>query len=99
MLLNDLHIIAQHAWHIPLWDCLIKYTTLNELSDDAKQRLERIVPVLAHCLANQGRLQASAWIEGTWLALGGPASLNNQKQLENTKIYFKLLEQLEQEHG
>lgn len=88
--LTDLHVIASAAKHTTIWDQLLQYPNLP-LSDDAKSRLERIIPILLFSHKNRQRKDFTTWIENTWLRLGGPASLTTTTELDNAKAYFKLL--------
>jgi len=89
--LNDCHLIAQQAHHQTLYSILLNYKQLTHLSEDGYQRLHRVVPILSQALSNRGRQSLAEWIEETWLALGGPASVNFTYELLNTQAYFKLL--------
>ncbi len=93
--LNDLHTLTQHCAEKPIWSSLIDFHTIKNLSLDAKIRLKRIVPVLEKSLINPEDLPLSAWIQTTWLALGGPASLIALSEGDNVEAYFKLLEAIE----
>lgn len=96
--LTDLHLIAQVADHHTIYEVLLNFSKLTTLSADGCQRLQRIVPILSQALFNRGRLPLSEWIEGAWLALGGPAGLNHANELLNTQAYFKLLMKFEQKN-
>lgn len=93
--LHDLHILTQHCGKKPIWASLIEFSSIQNLSNDAKMRLERIIPLLERTIKNEKRLSFSSWIQGTWLALGGPACLNSLSKSDNAKTYFKLLQEIE----
>jgi ATP-dependent helicase/nuclease subunit A len=65
----------------------------TRLSHDGRQRLERVLPTLQLALENSGRRGFRQWVEGTWLALGGPAAAENSAALNNAERFFELLEQ------
>lgn len=93
--LKDLHTLTQYGGEKPIWSSLLKFADIKNLSPDGKKRLQRVVPVLAKSIKNHNGLPLSAWIEGTWLALGGPAAMNTLSASDNVKAYFKLLEKIE----
>jgi len=95
--LEDLLSLAQNAKEHTLWQTLCHFKTLNILSKDAVTRLDRIFPPLYYAIENQGRQALSQSLKGLWLALGGPATLNDKSEKTNVAAYFKLIEQLEQD--
>ncbi len=94
--LHDLHALARSdaegRWP-PIWQRLQQWQALNELSAAARQILARVVPVLTAALAQNRRKPLRQWLEGTWLALGGPAALLDSTDLENVDSFLALLEQ------
>lgn len=71
----------------------------EKLSPDGKQRLENFSKVLSAAVENSHRKSLRQWVEGTWLALQGPATLANQSALNNATMYFELLETLDDGSG
>ena len=59
-------------------------------------RLARIVAVLGAALANRLRGTLRDRVEGTWLALGGPACVEDATGLEDAEAYLDELEKLEE---
>ncbi|HZM34978.1 MAG TPA: UvrD-helicase domain-containing protein [Burkholderiales bacterium] len=82
--LNELHQICGHDRFTTIWE-LIK----NNLF------LERFTRVLAPAIANRGRGTLRDRVEGVWLALGGPACVENETDLEDAEIFLDQLEKLE----
>ena len=64
-------------------------------NEKSRQRLKQVIELLRTSLHERQRLSLAQWIEGTWLALGGPACLILPNALKDTKAYFKLLAKLE----
>ncbi|MCK9503719.1 MAG: UvrD-helicase domain-containing protein [Porticoccaceae bacterium] len=62
------------------------------LSGDGRERFHRVAPVLKAAWQNRQRKPLRQWLEGTWLALGGPASLCDTHHLIWCQQYFDLLE-------
>lgn len=66
------------------------------LSEDGQQRLARITPILNIKIAERQRYTLHQWVESTWLALGGAACLDQDSDLDDTKAYFNLLDELDE---
>lgn len=64
----------------------------DQISQDGRQRLERIMPVLERALKNRGRSSLRRLVESTWLALNGPACVE-ETDLLNVDQVFALLEE------
>jgi ATP-dependent helicase/nuclease subunit A len=69
--------------------------TIWELMQEAP-RLARMREVLASALANRLRGTLRDCVEGVWLALGGPACVENATDLEDAEIFLDELERLEE---
>ncbi len=69
---------------------------LARLSADGRARLERTVAVLRECVANRLRGSLRDAVEGAWLALGGPACVADETDLEDASIYLDHLEAREE---
>lgn len=92
--LNDLLIITQAAGSGVLWRTIENYESCEGLSEDARVRLSRIVPILQQALALKGRLTLRHWINTTWKSLGGPSCIKQSADFQNVDRYFALLDQL-----
>ena len=68
----------------------------DQISQEGRQRLNRILPVLDHALKIRGRLSLRRLVESTWLALGGPACAE-EIDLLDVKQVFALLEEFDSE--
>lgn len=95
--LADLHALtgddrAKHARTI--MGLLHDPDGLAQLSEDGRQRLQRVLPVLDAALAERERRSLRPWIEGVWIALGGPACVADDADLEDAEVFFQQLEQL-----
>jgi ATP-dependent helicase/nuclease subunit A len=94
--LDDLHALAG-AGHdsvrdATIWDLL--HRQQDALSEDGRSRVQRILAVLEHAIAERGRRPLRDWVERTWLRLGGPACVEDETALEDAAAYFDLLEGL-----
>jgi len=66
--------------------------TAHHLSAAGQQVLERTAAVLQAAWETRLRKPLRLWIEGVWLALGGPATLVDSAELAWCQQYFDLLE-------
>src|SRR5207248_4904943 len=68
---SDLEAICGDNSHATILDLLTTHS--ERLSLVARQRVARVRAVLSTAISERGRRRLSQLIEGTWLALGGPA--------------------------
>jgi ATP-dependent exoDNAse (exonuclease V) beta subunit len=97
--LADLHQLVGEGARSTVWQLLQDEQRLAGLSAAGRTRLARITPVLARQLAQRRRLSLCKWVEGTWLALGGPACLASERDLADVDVYLDLLDTLGQRGG
>ncbi len=65
------------------------------LSADGRSRLTRVEKVLRAALEERGRWPLRIWVERTWNALGGPATLTRIDDLDDAEAFFARLESIE----
>ncbi len=94
--LADLHALAGDNQRAAIWDLLKDTDRRICLSEDGQQRLARILEVLRISLEERRRRPLRRWVEGAWMALGGPACLDDETDLDNARAYFELLERFDQ---
>lgn len=94
--LADLHALAGDDQRAAIWDLLKDTDRRICLSEDSQQRLARILEVLRISLEERRRRPLRRWVEGAWMALGGPACLDDEADLDNAHAYFELLERFDQ---
>ncbi len=75
-----------------VWELMHDPARLAALSEDARLRLARVRAVLAAALAARLRASLRDAVEGTWLALGGPACAASATELEDAASYLDHLE-------
>src|SRR5204863_1086967 len=66
------------------------------LSADGKARVDRVREVMAPLVQNRLRGSLRGRVEGAWLALGGPACVESETDLEDAEIFLDELERLEE---
>ena len=93
--LADLLAVAGDDQRATLWTLMHDDARVQTLSADGAQRLLRVRAILEDFVAARRRVSAARWIEGAWLALGGPACLAERADMEDAQAYFRLLETLE----
>ncbi len=91
--LADLEALVNGDFEGAIWDCIQRHATRERMSADGNARLERVIPVLSDAIGRRGTLPVRRWVEGVWLALGGPACIENRTELEDAAAYLDLLEQ------
>ena len=75
-----------------VWESLNDEARLSAVSADGVIRLLRMRRVLGSCINNRNRQSLRSTVEAAWLALGGPACVNNETDLGDAKIYLDYLE-------
>jgi ATP-dependent exoDNAse (exonuclease V) beta subunit len=69
---------------------------VGHLSADGQARVARVREVLAPLWQNRLRGSLRERVEGAWLALGGPACVESETDLEDAEIFLDELERLEE---
>ncbi|MCR4333399.1 MAG: UvrD-helicase domain-containing protein [Sulfuricaulis sp.] len=93
--LADLETLAGDDQKAALWELMQDTGRLARLSADGRTRLDRVRVVIADCNAHRRRRPLRRLVEGTWLALGGPACAADATDLADALAYLDLLEELE----
>jgi ATP-dependent exoDNAse (exonuclease V) beta subunit len=92
--LNDLLVLAGNRKQDLIFQCLEQSDRELKLSSEGRAQVKRVLPVLKTALAERHREDLHLWIENTWLALGGPACLDAEEELQDAKIFFGLLKKI-----
>lgn len=94
--LSDLHAVAEQQAFI-VDDAVRMALSINDdrLSDAGRKRLLRTHDVLTAALGERGRWPLRIWVERTWNALGGPATLARMEDLDDAMAYLHRLGELE----
>lgn len=93
--LADLHALVGDAPQTAVWDLLRDAGRAARLSVDGQARLAGLREVLERAFSSRQET-LRAWIEGVWLALGGPACVRNQAEIDSAGAFFDLLEELDE---
>ncbi len=90
--LDDLWRLTADASQINIWTLLQSIEKKSSLSAEAQHHIARLYPILKTKIDSCHRLPLRLLIESTWIALGGPACVPEQSDLEDATVYFNLLE-------
>ncbi|MDH5633546.1 MAG: UvrD-helicase domain-containing protein [Gammaproteobacteria bacterium] len=82
--------------HALIYSRLHDEQAIASLGEDGRQRVLRVLPILDAALADVGRRSWRRLIEGTWLALAGPACVYVQSDLHDVSVLLDRIEHLEQ---
>ncbi|MXW04692.1 MAG: AAA family ATPase [Gemmatimonadetes bacterium] len=93
--LTDLEALAGVNAPFTVWDLLQDPARRERLSQDARSRIDRIMPVLADAFALRARLPIRRLVEGVWSTLGGPACLETRTEREDATAFLDLLERVQ----
>ena len=93
--LVDLEKLVADDARTTVWDLLSQPHRIEAMSAAGQQRLSRVVAVLGEALRMRRRRGLRAWLEATWLALGGPACVKDETDLEDAEVFFKLINSLD----
>lgn len=99
---DDLFTLVQHNKQAdqrefpPILANLLHYQNIVGLSKEGKHILQRVVPQIKTAWANRRRKNLRQWIEGLWVALGGPACVPEAVDLVNAEDFFSLLDQYDE---
>ena len=93
--LADLHVLAAGDAQLTLWSAIQDGQRVAQLSADGRARLERVRAALATSLAQRARGPLREHVAGAWYALGGPACVEQETDLEDAETYFRYLDQHE----
>ncbi len=85
--------ISQQTEFPTIWYQVLGFEKITGLSNAAQQALTRFVSVIEPALATRQRKPLRQWLEGIWLALGGPATLLDTQDIKDIPTFFALLEQ------
>lgn len=89
--LHDLTLLAAGE-EAALPDLLADPVALDRLSPDARARAGRVHDILQEAWSSRRRQPLRRWVEGTWMALGGPACLAQPGDLEDALAYLAILD-------
>jgi len=93
--LADLDALAGHDHDACIWDLMRQQACIERLTPDGRQRVTSLRERLRPCLAQRQREPLRRWVEGAWLAIGGPACAGDAAELEDAQVFLSVLGELE----
>ncbi|WP_028575740.1 UvrD-helicase domain-containing protein [Desulfonatronovibrio hydrogenovorans] len=90
--LKDLSRLSQPHDQTAILERIIRLDEVRKLSPDGLDRLDRVRKVLIPAWENRLRKPLSTLVQGIWHALGGPACIRTDQELENAESFFNHLE-------
>lgn len=93
--LADLHVLATDQAGMTLWDALNDAQRTVQLSTDGRARVARVCAALEPSLLQRVRAPLREQVAGAWYALGGPACVAFETDLEDAETFFRDLDQHE----
>ena len=79
-----------------LWERIQDEAALERLSEDGHRRVARLRAVFGRAMEDRLRSPLRERVENAWLALGGPACVVDDTDLEDAEIYLDYLEECEE---
>lgn len=96
LMLADLHALAADHSDTTLWDALHDESRLARLSPDGRTRAGRVSAALAPSMLQRRRAPLREQVAGAWFALGGPACVEYETDLEDAEVFFRYLDRHEE---
>jgi ATP-dependent helicase/nuclease subunit A len=97
--LADLHWLSADDPNATIPSLAANPDRLAGLSADGAARLARLWAALQPAIDGRGRRSLGGWLRSAWLALGGPATVEDSSDLANAELLFDALDRLESESG
>lgn len=95
---KSLLVLAATDEYCAVWDQLRDEVRLSKLSKPLRARIEHFTKVMEQGLQRMQRKPLRVVVEGVWLMLGGPASLNTPIDIDNANTYLEILGALDAQH-
>jgi len=89
--LGDLAVLAENEPDRTILDLISDPAKIAALSADGRGRVVRVHEVLSEAVMNVGRFPLRELVERTWLALGGPAVLNEENKRQDVAEFLDLV--------
>lgn len=96
---EDLHTVGDDDGSGTVYARLEALESLQPLTESGRLRLQQLHRVLGQAIGSRRRQPLRRWVEGVWLELGGPATLESRSDLEDAQAYLALLDRLGEEHS
>jgi ATP-dependent helicase/nuclease subunit A len=93
--LEDFTVLAmqKHAQACSVWSAWQQSGAYPDMSEDARQRLQRTATAIAHALLSRQQRDTRTLLEDLWEQLGGPHCVSDDWMLPNIESFLTLVEQ------
>jgi ATP-dependent exoDNAse (exonuclease V) beta subunit len=95
--LGNLHVLLADERHAAVMRLLQEPARIERLEAPARARIERCLPVLAEAMQERRRFGLRDAVERAWHALGGPATVSSERELDEALAYLEALGDVEAE--
>jgi ATP-dependent helicase/nuclease subunit A len=92
---DDLHRIVKNDSHSIVWDLLRSEDRVSRLQKESARRVRDFVQTMQKQLVTSPGKSLRERLETAWFALGGPAFLNGEEELENIYRFLAVIEKSE----
>ena len=96
LILEDLLLLTEKNLKGTIWEQINDDLVVCKLSEDGRKRLMRAWEPLGQAMIQRLRGTLRERVEACWLALGGPACVQNPTDLEDAAAFLDELERLEE---
>jgi len=98
--LQDLHTltasaVGQSVRYTSIWSQLQEKSRRDLLSANGEKSLNRLLSIIKPAINQRRRKPLRQWVEGIWIALGGPLTAASSQDLAQAPAFFELLSQHE----
>lgn len=97
--LADLELLASIAGRPhdrPILDSLRSAPVLQSMSEDGRARALNVASKLLPFVEDRQRQTLRRWVEGAWIALGGPGCYEDKNALADAQVLLELLDGMEE---
>ncbi len=91
LVLSDIHKLCIGDRDTPVWKLMNDAERIKSLSEDGQRRLSTIIEKLRKALELNGRVSPRRLLEGLWIALGGPACVDDSS-IKDADAFFDMLD-------
>lgn len=91
--LGELEQVARPNEGCLIWESLNRTKTICSLSPESQRRINHLVGVVRDSLKSKERKSLESIVEGAWLSLYGPSSLDGKSDVQNVKSFFRILKE------
>ena len=91
LILSDIHKLCIGESDTPVWKLMNDADRIKTLSEDGQIRISTITEKLKKALESNGRVSPRRLLEGLWIALGGPACVDDSS-IKDADAFFDMLD-------